>query len=126
MKNYGEVYFWVQGDLDFDCFQKLKHHEAVKIIPPSLQAYDRLLSENDLDYVGTRLHGGIYAMRHGKRAVIIAIDERAAEIHKCNHLNCITQQEIARKLEDMLRSEFETRIDMPFDEIERWKKQFEA
>lgn len=123
-RNYEEVYYWVQGDLDFDYFNKINTNENIKIVPPSIQAYDKLLSEDDLDYVGTRLHGGIYAMRHGKRAIIIAIDERANEINKCNNLNCITQQEIESNLENMIQSEFQTKIVMPFDEIERWKSQF--
>lgn len=124
LRSYSEVNFWVQGDLDLDYFHRLNNMSEVRIIPPSIQAYDALLSQDDLDYVGTRLHGGIYAMRHGKRAIIIAIDERAAEINQCNHLNCIMQKEIKSKLENLIYSELETKIKMPFDEIERWKSQF--
>lgn len=124
LRSYSEVNFWVQGDLDLDYFRRLNNTSEVRIIPPSIQAYDALLSQGDLDYVGTRLHGGIYAMRHGKRAIIIAIDERAAEIDQCNHLNCIMREEIKSKLESLIYSELETRIKMPFNEIERWKSQF--
>ena len=80
-----------------------------------------LLNQDDLDYVGTRLHGGIYAMRHKKRAIIIAIDERAREINKSNHLNCMELGEVSTKLEKMVCSEFATQVEMPFDEISRWK-----
>ena len=121
---YDTVYFWVQGDRDWDYFQKLERTEGITVVPPSKEAYHRLLCEADLDYIGTRLHGGVYAMRHKKRAIIIAIDERARAIHAANNLNCIEQHAIATELEPMIRSEFETKIRMPFDQIEAWRSQF--
>lgn len=124
LQNYDEVNFWIQGDLDFGYLKRMKNIENINIIPPSIEVYDRLLSEENLDYVGTRLHGGVYAMRHGKRAIIIAIDERATEINKRNNLNCITQKDIESKLEKMIQSEFVTEIKMPFDAIKQWKEQF--
>lgn len=124
IRNYTEVFFWIQGDHDWEAFQELKGTEGIKVLPPSKDAYHQLLCEDDLDYVGTRLHGGIYAMRHKKRAIIIAIDERAREINKANNLNCIEQKQIATHLEPMIQSEFETKIVMPFDQIEKWRSQF--
>lgn len=121
---YDTVYFWVQGDLDWAYFQKLERTDGIKIVPPSKDAYHQLLCEDDLDYIGTRLHGGVYAMRHKKRAIIIAIDERASAINAANNLNCIEQSAIATELEPMIRSEFETKIVMPFDRIEAWRSQF--
>lgn len=123
LRNYSEVYFWIQGDKDLDYFNRMSNTEQVKVIPPTVEAYDTLLSQDDIDYVGTRLHGGIYAMRHKKRAIIIAIDERAREINANNNLNCLNIDE-TYKLEAMINSEFETNIIMPFDEINRWKRQF--
>ena len=124
LRNYEEVFFWIQGDMDFDYFNRMENTQSIKIVSPSVEAYDALLKQDDLDYVGTRLHGGIYAMRHGKRAIIIAIDERAREINKSNHLNCIELNEVVGKLEGMIQSEFATEVKMPFDKIERWKAQF--
>ena len=124
LRNYEEVNFWIQGDLDFNYLKRMHNSEKVKIIPPSIEAYDKLLSEDNLDYIGTRLHGGVYAMRHGKRAIIIAIDERATEINRRNNLNCIAQKDIESKLEKMIQSEFATEIKMPFEAIEQWKLQF--
>ena len=125
LRNYSEVYFWIQGDKDLDYFNRMHNTEQVKVIPPSVEAYDALLNQDDIDYVGTRLHGGIYAMRHKKRAIIIAIDERAREINKANHLNCIELGEVFDKLEQMVKCDFATEIEMPFDEIKRWKRQFD-
>lgn len=122
--NYDQVFFWIQGDLDWAYFQRLERTEGIHIVPPSKDAYHRLLCEDDLDYIGTRLHGGVYAMRHKKRAIIIAIDERATAINAANNLNCVVQDRIGTELEPMIRSEFETKIVMPFDQIEKWRSQF--
>lgn len=123
-RNYDQVYFWIQGDRDWEAFKKLEGTEEVKIVAPSKDAYHQLLCEDDLDYIGTRLHGGVYAMRHRKRTIIIAIDERAREIDKANNLNCIEQSQIDTELEPLIQSEFTTNIVMPFDEINRWRNQF--
>ena len=87
-------------------------------------AYDEFLTNNDTDYVGTRLHGGIYAMRHGRRAIIISIDERAREINKSNHLNCIDFNNLV-ELPGYINSEFETSVKMDSAAISRWKNQFQ-
>lgn len=123
-KNYSKVYCWLQGDGDLEYLKKFKNTDDIELIPPNKGAYEAVLNHIDLDYIGTRLHGGIYAMRHKKRTIIIAIDERAQEIHKGNNLNCLMINELD-KLDDMINSEFATRVRMPFEEIKRWKAQFE-
>lgn len=123
-RNYNEVYFWVQGDKDFQYFQQFNDINNIHIISPNKEEYHNLLLQDNLDYVGTRLHAGIYAMRHTKRAIILAIDERAREINKCNNINCIEKSDI-HQLEQYICSDFKTDIRMPFDEILRWKKQFQ-
>lgn len=123
-RNYNEVYFWVQGDKDFQYFQQFNDINNIHIISPNKEEYHNLLLQDNLDYVGTRLHAGVYAMRHTKRAIILAIDERAREINKCNNINCIEKSDI-HQLEQYICSDFKTDIRMPFDEILRWKKQFQ-
>ena len=76
-------------------------------------------------YVGTRLHGGIYALRHKKRAIIISIDERAQSISADTGLITIEKNDLGR-LPALINSEFETKLRIPFDEIARWKAQFEG
>lgn len=123
LKNYNEVYYWPQDDHDFDYLHRFNNIERIKILESTKEAYDKFLTENDTDYVGTRLHGGVYAMRHCRRAIIIAIDERAREINKHNNLNCIDKENLL-ELEDMINSEFTTEIMMDFDKINHWKNQF--
>lgn len=123
LRNYDEVYFWPQGIRDYDYFHRLNNIETVHVLQASKQAYDDFLTNNDTDYVGTRLHGGIYAMRHRRRAIIIAIDERAKAINAKNHLNCIDYDNL-KDLETMIASKFETNIIMDYDAIRHWKSQF--
>lgn len=101
----------------------MKGYESVHVLQASKEAYDKYLTENETDYVGTRLHGGVYAMRHKRRAVIIAIDERARAINEKNHLNCIEKNDIDQ-LESIINGSIKTKVVMPFDEINRWKSQF--
>lgn len=121
--NYREVFFWPQGIDDYDYFIKFNHIENIKVLQATKEAYDTYLSTNETDYVGTRLHGGVYAMRHGRRAIIIAIDERAREINKSNHLNCLDINAI-NQLPDFINSEFETSVKMDYQAINLWKSQF--
>lgn len=123
-ENYDEVFFWPQGIDDYDYFLELNNIESIKVLQASKEAYHIYLSANETDYVGTRLHGGIYAMRHGRRAIIIAIDERAREINKANHLNCIDKTEI-KGLPEFINAVIETQITMDYQAINRWKSQFE-
>ena len=124
LKNYQEVYFWPQGMDDFEYLHHFNNVEKIKILSANKAAYDEYLTRNDTDYVGTRLHGGIYAMRHGRRAIIISIDERAREMNKANHLNCIDISRISQ-LPDMINLEIKTGITMDFNAIKRWKSQFD-
>ena len=80
---------------------------------------------NNIEYVGTRLHGGIYALRHKKRAIIISIDERARGISADTGLVTIEKNNLDR-LPELINSAFETKLNIPFDEIARWRAQFEV
>lgn len=120
---YESVYFWPQGMYDYEYFKRLRNIQSIKVLSASKQAYDDFLTNNDTDYVGTRLHGGIYAMRHGRRAIIIALDERAREIHKANHLNCIDSDNMS-ELPSYIDSEIYTEVEMNYNAINRWKSQF--
>ena len=123
IKNYEKIYFWPQGDMDYEYLHQFKHIENINILQATKQAYHELLTEDDIEYVGTRLHAGVYAMRHAKRSIILAIDERAREINKSNRLNCLEKKDIAL-LDEYINSEFETKVCMPLDTIAEWKNQF--
>lgn len=123
LKNYKEVFFWPQGINDYDYFCRLKNTDTINVLTATKDAYDEYLTNNDTDYVGTRLHGGVYALRHKRRSIIIAIDERARSINADTNLPCIEYSEMD-KLENMINAQFVTDIRMPFDRINKWKSQF--
>lgn len=124
LKQYKEVFYFPQCVGDYEYLHQFKNIENIKILEASKVAYDEFLTNNDTDYVGTRLHGGVYAMRHARRTIIIAIDERARAINARNNLNCIDRNNI-QELDRMITSEFETRIEMDFESINKWKSQFD-
>lgn len=123
-KKYAHVAYWIQGDKDEAYFNMLSNTEKIEIIPPSKAAYEEVLQRENVEYIGTRLHGGIYALRHKKRAIIISIDERAKSISSDTGLITVEKNAID-ELPILLNSEFETKLKIPFDEISRWKAQFE-
>lgn len=122
-RNYAKVYFWPQCLGDKEYFDSLENTADIQILSPDLHTYDDFLTRHSCDYVGTRLHGGIYAMRHQRRAIVLAIDERARGINQDNHLNCIEWDNMDQ-LEGMINSEFSTQVCMNREAIELWKSQF--
>lgn len=124
IKNYKNVYFWPQGEKDYDYILKLGFNNEVKFINSDLKSYDDFLSKHDCDYIGTRLHGGIRALQHKKRSIIISIDNRAREKKKDFNIPCIERNEMSN-LNKMINSSFKTEINIPIENINKWKSQFE-
>lgn len=122
---YEELYFWVQGYGDLDYLKTLTDINKIHIIGHSLSAYENVLeNETDYDYVGTRLHAGIFAIRHKVRSIIITIDNRAEDMKETYNLPVISRNQIKDKLKSFINSSFETSIRIPNDKIEIWKEQF--
>lgn len=57
-RNYEEIFVWIQGSRDYEYLQELGVLSRISIVGPSVKAYRDFLVANDVDYVGTRLHGG--------------------------------------------------------------------
>ncbi len=123
--NYEELFFWPQSLRDLDYLRNIGDWENINIIPPNLKAYKRTLQMNDIDYIGTRLHGGIFVLQQKKRTIIIAIDHRAREMQKTFSIPCIEREEITNKLQNMINKNFKTEIvGLDHDKISFWKVQF--
>ena len=124
--NYKKVYFWCQGTHDHEYLNTLGFESQVELIPSSLFAYNQLLSDRSLslDYVGTRLHGGIYALKHKRRSVIVGVDHRANEMGKDLNLPVVDRYAPDGILENMIKREFETKIILPLENIQNWISQF--
>lgn len=79
--------------------------------------------EEIVDFVGTRLHGGIRALQKNIRTIIIGVDNRALEKKKDFHLPVIDRNEI-EDLEYLIQKDYKLDIKLPNDNINKFKKSF--
>lgn len=119
---YTEVIVWPQGSGDRDYMMALG---LPNVIDPGLVALDQVLSKPNIDYVGTRLHAGIRALRHGCRSLILAVDNRATEISKDTGLWVVPREDVPA-LVNALDAEKEIKIRLPFAIIQKWKSSIAA
>ncbi len=124
LNNYGKVYFWPQGDGDEEYLKQIYCSDRITSIPADLDSYEKFLMHKNVDYIGLRLHGGILALNYKRRSIIISIDNRAEEIHRDTGLPIIPREKIGNLLNDAICRELKIRIDLPWDDINKWKQQF--
>lgn len=117
---YDNVYFWPQGSKDLEYVRTLVNLDKITVLDRSLDAYERTLELPDIDYVGSRLHGGIYALRHNKRTIIIAVDNRAREIHRDTGIPVIESADVRTNLKNMVLSEWSTNVVLNTDSATLW------
>ena len=122
--HYDEVYFWSQT-YDDHAYAMSLFKDRIKLVPPSLEGYDEALKTLDCDHIGTRLHGGIRALQHKRRALILEVDNRAAEIGRDTRLHSAPRTEPAAIAEWIARPR-SLELRMPFENIEQWKRQFRS
>lgn len=124
LESYKKCYMWVQAYDDYEYACSLVDGNLIKFIPPSLKLYDEFLQNNDVDYVGTRLHAGIRALNWKKRTIIIGVDNRANEISKDTGLKVVNRPDMEKVLTQTIEEKFETKIDLPLKNIKLWLNQF--
>lgn len=124
-ENYERLFFWIQGIDDYEYLCELGEEKEIQIVGPSLQEYAEALKDNNIEYVGTRLHAGIKAMQMKKRAIIIEVDNRAVDMKKNVNLNTISRKNISH-LDKMINSELHTQLGIKSENIQKWKEQFNA
>ena len=119
-RHYGVIHFWPQGRLDLE-YAAMIGLTGINVLPHSLEAYTTLLRDAPaLDYVGTRLHAGIHAIMHDRRSLIIPVDNRASDIGDSVHLPILAASDLSQ-LSSRIEAAWETRLDLPWDTIEKWK-----
>ncbi len=121
-RHYETVYFWPQQAQDTQYLHDIGVTGFVPI-PPEVKEYDRLLEEVDVDFVGARLHGGIRALQHRRRALIIPVDNRAAEISISTNLPIASRTDI-EAVERWILDPVPTSLKLPVEAIAEWKSQF--
>lgn len=122
LEQYETVYFWPQGRGDLQYVEDMAL--PLKILGHSLEDLQALLKSNiAFDYIGTRLHGGIYCLRSGRRSLIVEIDNRASEISRDTGLPVVARDDFAF-MRNWISGSSQPQILLNCDAINTWRKQF--
>lgn len=124
LQNYENVFVWLQGTGDHQYLEQLIELDRIHVIEPNLDAYTAVLQAGEIDYVGTRLHAGIYALNLGVRSIILAVDNRATEMGRDFALPVILRSQTVERLAEMIQSAWPTKVIIPEENIQKWKAQF--
>lgn len=123
LANYDKIYLWPQMQGDAQYVQAMELGKKIEILEPTLAAYDNALATLDVDFLGTRLHGGIRALQHKRRTLIIEVDNRAVEIARDTRLPTIKRDDV-EGIKNWINSDTPTILSLPYENIARWKAQF--
>lgn len=121
-ERYDRVLFWTQQAEDLPYLRSLGSYDF-EVISPNVGAYSELLRSRDVDFVGSRLHGGIRALQHGRRTLVIGVDNRATEIGRDTGLPVVGRADVAA-IDAWITAPVPTLIHLPTEAIARWKGQF--
>jgi len=128
-KYFDTLTFFPQGAEDIRYIQSLpvykKNKEKIFLLPHSYQEFKNYLSNNEITYVGTRLHAGIKCLQYNNESLIISFDNRATDIAKDTNLPICPRSDYSL-LSDWLdgKNVFTKPILLPTDTIKKWKNQF--
>ena len=127
-KNYEKIYFWPQGDKDLDYLKSMTtcDNNGIFILERTLDSFTNILHKGNIDYVGTRLHGGIYALDNSIRTFIIKVDNRAAEISADSGLPVFDRDMTSNGLEKAINSEYMIDIKVNRENVSAWKTKFQT
>jgi polysaccharide pyruvyl transferase WcaK-like protein len=123
-RNYPKLLFFPQMQDDYAYFRSFGFDE-IGVINPTTEAYTKFIENENVDVIGTRLHGGIRALQKGRRALILAIDNRATEMSKDIALPVIRRDDTAA-VENWIHGGEATAVALPQTAMDLWKRQFSA
>ena len=120
--NYNNFYAWIQT-IDDEAYLKtlLKKDDPDVTYIYSLDRFKTI--QKNCDYIGTRLHGGIFALQNDMRTIIISIDERADGFYESNNIP-VLQRDRIEDLGSLINSEIITDIHVDRNAIDIFLNQF--
>ena len=121
-KLYDKKYFWAQTSEDESYFDSLNHSPDYSRVY-SLESFSEICRSGGVEYVGTRLHGGVFAIQNGIRSLIIGIDHRARGFKESNNLNVFDRNNM-EELTDVLNGSMPTCININQTAIDEFLGQF--
>ncbi len=121
-REYRQVYVFPQGKYDLEYLAGFQNRWT--LLDRDFASFRRFLTETpSVDYIGTRLHGGIFALNHGRRGLILEVDNRAKEMGKDFGLPTVVRTDLERIRAWIDRTHpFQIRLDQAA--IGRWRDQF--
>lgn len=125
-RHYERIYFWPQGEMDLSYLSSIMKPKTfdLVVLDRTLEALDRFLSNtSDLDYVGTRLHGGIRCLMAGKRSLILEVDNRAKEMAKETGLPALARFDLPN-IARWIKAGWKSEIWIDEKPIKQWREQF--
>jgi hypothetical protein len=121
---YKRVYFWPQGSGDARYLAEFSN--APIVLDRSLAGLEQLLLRPEpIDYIGTRLHGGIKCLEHGRRSLVLGIDNRAAEIAGDTGLPVVARSDLD-SLRTWIAGSKPIRLTINRAAVEKWKRELSA
>lgn len=122
-RSYRKLFFWPQGLSDLEYLRSITCMDEISVISPTLAAFSDVLDRASVDYIGTRLHAGIFAMQHKVRSFIISIDNRSADINQTNRINLISRNDV-NNIEEICNQMIKTEVNIDTKPIQEWLSQF--
>jgi len=124
----GNVYFFPQGSKDMLYIASLSHYQQykhkIRVIDRSYAALLTTLIENEVDYIGTRLHAGVVALQQNRNTLILSIDNRAIEIATDTGLPVLCREDVSHIKQWISGESIFDKIRIPLGEVNAWKQQF--
>jgi hypothetical protein len=127
--HFNKIIFFPQGSGDLEYLGSLdiykRNRSKFKLLPYDYQTFKSLLqSDNHFTCLGTRLHTGIMCMQHGIDSLIIAVDNRALDMHKDTMLPVVQRMDNLSIIRWLNGEKIYPHMELPFENIKQWKKQF--
>lgn len=124
-RNYNNVYVWIQAEEDSNYVNWLVSSDKIHFIEHDFRSYDEfVLSHDNIDYFGTRLHAGIHCLNQRKRAMIVEVDNRAADISTDTNIPTVKREDLKTSMDALIRGSRITDMHIPLSAIKTWKAQF--
>lgn len=123
-----EIFYFPQGSQDIEYLKSLNIYKnnvsKIQILDNTFDAFIKFVDNNEFNYIGTRLHGGIRCLQREMPTLIIGLDNRALEIQRDINLNVIKRGDIIA-IKNWIEGKFiPPSLKLPYANIKKWKDQF--